>query len=415
MPSPPLNPLSALRHPIEIGLLSGMAVALPLFEAPKNILWGLYVIVWILNRARSRRWGGPWDRWDTLFAVWIASALGAAFFAGMHGNEWRGAHDLIRIASVLALVRRAGYGDSEGWTLALAVQVGVAVAVGWAFVDMARPHDYEGLELPSVGHVNHSAVYVTIAAGALLALTLALWSRATTGARAILVCANALYAIALFAAGSRAAAGIYVVLLVVMGVAWMHRLRRSAVWLALVAIAFVAIVVGFDAEMKKKNAAAAESTYPGLLNQRYPIWNLALEAWHAHPLFGIGLNNFRAVDRATAERWRSDRGQNTTSPLAVSSHAHSLYLNTLAERGVVGVAGLALLLGSIGIALLRSPPAARATDAEWMLWGSSVAALVTTLGVGLFNTTFHHEHGLLTVLLIALWLGRSRQGRGSAR
>ena len=44
---------AARAHKLEVGLLVGLAFFLPLLEAPKNIFWFLYVLVWIANRARA--------------------------------------------------------------------------------------------------------------------------------------------------------------------------------------------------------------------------------------------------------------------------------------------------------------------------------------------------------------------------
>ena len=59
---------------IEIGALLALAFFLPLYEAPKNIAWLVYVIAWVANRARARDFGGRWGAWDWLVAAWIASA-----------------------------------------------------------------------------------------------------------------------------------------------------------------------------------------------------------------------------------------------------------------------------------------------------------------------------------------------------
>src|SRR5918996_1173645 len=94
---------------IEVGALVALAFFLPLYEAPKSIAWLVYVVAWIANRARRRDFGGPWDLWDTLIAVWIASGFLAAAFAGLAGGEWRATVDLVRYAGVLWMLKRSSY------------------------------------------------------------------------------------------------------------------------------------------------------------------------------------------------------------------------------------------------------------------------------------------------------------------
>ncbi|HEX6529021.1 MAG TPA: hypothetical protein VF004_04330, partial [Burkholderiales bacterium] len=93
---------------LELAALIGLAAVLPLLEGPKNLFWALYVLAWLANRARSRDFGGPWDRWDSAIAVWIGAAFAAVAFAGL-GAEWRDTVDVVRYGSVLWLMKRSRY------------------------------------------------------------------------------------------------------------------------------------------------------------------------------------------------------------------------------------------------------------------------------------------------------------------
>jgi hypothetical protein len=75
------------QRPVELSLLLAFVFFLPLREAPKNIFWALYIITWIVNRVRTRDFGGRWDGWDTLAVLWIAAGYLAALFAGIHRGD----------------------------------------------------------------------------------------------------------------------------------------------------------------------------------------------------------------------------------------------------------------------------------------------------------------------------------------
>jgi len=90
-------------------------------------------------------------------------------------------------------------------------------------------------------------------------------------------------------------------------------------------------------------------------------------------------------------------------------HAHNLYLNTLAERGIVGSVPLAAVLIAWGLLLFRRRPRPADSEDDWLLWGAAAAAWTVSVVAGLANTTLHHEHGMLAALLLGLWLPRSHR------
>jgi hypothetical protein len=66
---------------------------------------------------------------------------------------------------------------------------------------------------------------------------------------------------------------------------------------------------------------------------------------------------------------------------------------------------MAMLLALL-LSLIRERPPAADDDEAWLSWGGAASAWIVTCGVGLVNTTFHHEHGILAALLFGLWLSR---------
>jgi hypothetical protein len=83
------------------------------------------------------------------------------------------------------------------------------------------------------------------------------------------------------------------------------------------------------------------SRFTALGSQRVDFWRVALHEWDAHPLAGVGQDNFAAnylQHRRTAEepRW-----------------AHSLELRLLVHTGLVGVLLFVLFITAVGIAALR--------------------------------------------------------------
>lgn len=406
--------IARYRYPLEVVLLVGMVFCLPMFQAPKNILWFAWVIVWLLSRIKDGDWGGPWNGWDTLILGWIASVLLAAIFAGAPHGEWKGCRDVARYTSVLWLLTRSNYPEWVWKTVYRTLLVSVTIATTWALVALAWPHSYLGIELNAVGHVNDSLIYIVICFGALIAALANYWPSLSRGWRAAGIAAMVILLIAVGYAGSRAAAVTVMIEALALGILWLRRSKFLFRWAVVSIVAFSCLIVGLDTEMWRKQELISKTANP-VLGPRYPIWNLALVGWRMHPVFGVGNTNFAQIHEDDVARWLAARGEPHRDDMyAESSHAHSLYLNTLAERGLVGFLALMALLGAFATSLARGVPRARDPALHWLLWCGAAAALLSTAGIGVVNTTLHSETGLLNMLLVGAWIGYRRRSLAAA-
>jgi O-antigen ligase len=406
--APMLARLRKSRYPVEIALLVALALFLPLVEGPKNLAWLGYVCVWLWNRARARDFGGAWDLWDTLIALWIASGYVVAAFAPFDHAQWKGADDLARYASVLWLVKRGGYSWPEvRWVLgALVASALAALALGWwKYWPQIRAGSGQALQLKSVGHVNHSAIYLAIMLGLCVAWTFARWHAWSVSRRTAALAVDAFLLVSLVVTASRGAVGAALLFCVVLAAAWWPR-SRAPLAAALVGLALTgAAIVGMNAEVLRKQRAlvAADDT----LNVRDRIWRTGLAAWERYPWFGVGMSNYSLIRPEDVAAWRADAGRPFDAARYIrSAHGHSLYVNALAERGAVGAAVLFAVLAAWLVWLVRFRPRREAPDDEWLLWGGAASGWFVTVVAGLANTTLHHEHGILAVLLLGLWLCR---------
>ncbi|MGH8706048.1 MAG: O-antigen ligase family protein, partial [Burkholderiales bacterium] len=341
---------------------------------------------------------------DTLIACWIASGFLVAAFAGLHQSEWRGAGDLARYASILWLVKRSGYTGRElRWVLGALVLSAVAgLAYGyfrlWSGVGKSGT-----LQLHSVGHVNHTAIYLAIMLGVCAAWLFARWPAWLRNRRATALAIAALMLVSLVVTASRGAIGVGLAMLVVLAAAWWPRWRAPlAAGLAAIAVT-AALLVGFGAEVIRKQEVNVAAN--NVLAFRGGIWRMGLAAWERYPLFGVGMDNYSLISHELVRGWRAEAGKAYDEARYVRfPHAHSLYLNTLAERGTVGAAALAAVLAAWLLWLVRRRPRPQDSDLDWLLWGAAAGAWLVTAGAGTVNTTLHHEHGILATLLLGAWL-----------
>jgi hypothetical protein len=113
----------------------------------------------------------------------------------------------------------------------------------------------------------------------------------------------------------------------------------SIVVLLVAAIAATALE-GEPQGTSPRETASAER-FGSIDSNRYRYWQVALDSWADHPLIGLGSGGFLV-------EWRKERDR-----VDESADAHSLYLETAAELGLVGLGALLLFLGGVVAATAR--------------------------------------------------------------
>lgn len=144
-------------------------------------------------------------------------------------------------------------------------------------------------------------------------------------------------------------------------------LPRHAPWLAFgLVVGALAIFLAVGSKERSGRPLSTGATRLGTLQtNRFAYWRVALRAFRAEPLHGVGGGGW-------AVYWRRYR------PFAEGAQdAHSLYLQTLAELGLVGVLLLVTYLGGTSWSALRayrrSPAVAAGLIAALVVWVAHVA------------------------------------------
>jgi O-antigen ligase len=268
------------------------------------------------------------------------------------------------------------------------------------------------LQLHSVGHVNHTAIYLAIMLGVCTAWIFARWRAWRAGRKAVAAAVAILVLGSLLMTASRGAVAAALAAVLLLALLWWPRWRTPFVVSLAGAGVVVAAMVGFGSELIRKHETWAAKD--NMLSSRDAIWRMGLAAWQRYPWFGVGMDNYSLISHESVRAWRSEAGEDYDEQRYLpNAHAHSLYVNTLAERGVVGALALAAVLVTWLAWLLRYRPRPGDGDEAWRLWGGSAAAWWVTVSMGAVNTTLHHEHGILAALLLGMWLSWLARRRAS--
>ena len=394
---------------IDLLMLSLMIVSLPSVEGPKNIFLVGYLITRVIFEVQQLKRGyRHWGPWDSLFLTIVFTAFLSTVFAGFSGlEEWKGYKVLLTAILTGWLLSRAHYTKHQYHNLFKLIVLSTIPPLAWGLYENLVIHSRETLEIHSVGHVNHSAIYLVMIFGASLGWFLSQyhakkneigfsWKNIFLGALALL------FFISLIIGQSRGAFGIAVLL----GLSLLFLLGKNK-WVKIggvaVIIAILILTVTLKTNIIQKQITNTENN--NVLAFRDRVWNVSFEASRFYPVFGIGLSNWHFINLDHLKKSVEARGD-TFNPehYYFPGHSHNLYLSALVERGIVGLVVTFIFMLAWIASLIKTFGRARRSGEETLLWAGSFSAWVATFGIGLVNTTFHHEHAILACLFLGLYV-----------
>jgi len=388
---------------VELFLLFFMIASLPSIEAPKNIFLVLFVMVAFIRQVKTNLFKA-WDSWDWIFSIIILSAFLSTIFAGISpGDEWDGFRVLLTFISVGWLVSRSNYSIRQlSWIFYLIIFSTLPPLV-FAYWEVLISHTRTALELHSVGHVNHSAIYLTIIFGASFGLFLASCNALSFTRKVSLTLfflAILFYSSIIFGQ-SRAALGISFLIAILLVKFSLNSKKIKLISLCSILLITASIVL-FNAPVIHKNSVDIKNN--DVLAGRSKIWNTTVESARLSPYLGIGIDNRAFVSISDIKKSIEARNEYFDESLYDfhNKHSHSFYLTNIAERGILGsLVTIQFILMWI-IFLKKTFQLSSSTTEGSFFWSGSFSSFLATFGIGFVNTTFHHEHGILACLFLGL-------------
>ncbi len=265
-----------------------------------------------------------WLGWGLISVLWAQSA------SAVLTQSYRYVLDLLLIPIVYSAVRNR----RDVYVIVVGYLIGAAFSAVYGIVTPpAATSAAVGRLTGALGEANTEAT-VLVAALA-LALGLALAARRSPRLKAIAVVASALSFAGLMSTLSRAGLIAFGVMLVA-GVVFGGRWRGAAMRLLIVG---VVAVLGYFVVLAPSHAVNRVTSAD--TSGRNDIWTVAWRAFEAHPLIGVGANNFQIVSAQYLQRpgqLPSAADYILDSPKVV----HNIYLEQLTT---LGIPGLILMLG----------------------------------------------------------------------
>ena len=391
-----------------------MIVSLPSVEGPKNIfLVGFLASRVTLEILQFKKGLRQWGFWDNIFLIIVFTALLSTIFSGFSGfEEWKGYKVFLTAILTGWFLSRTRYSKPQYLTIFKLIVLSTIPPLAWGLYEYLISHSRGSLEIHSVGHVNHSAIYLVIIFGASLGwflsqlkakkqLTILKWQTIALGILSLM------FFICLIIGQSRGAFGIATIL--GFGLFLFFGKNKSTKIIGIMTVLSVlSLSVLLNSNIVKKQIINQENK--NVLAFRDRVWNVSLEASRFHPFLGIGMSNWHFITLDQLKKSVEARGERfNPDNYYFPGHSHNIYLTALVERGLLGLlVTLGLMIAWIKQLKETFVWAKKSSESSY-LWAGSLSAWVATFGIGLVNTTFHHEHGILACLLLGLFLAYKNQ------
>ena len=393
---------------LELTFLSLFLAFLPSVEAPKNIFLAGYLITALYRQSQlpSSKWG----IWDWVFLSLIFSSLLSALFPGVAGgSEWKGFRGMLLWMTFGWTLYRSAYNAKEKKYLFIFAILMTLPPLIWGLIEYLVLHTKEALQLHSVGHVNHSAIYLSMMAGASLSFLLSQLQAVSKKYIFVAVLLFIFLATSVIITDSRGAFGIAFLLIYSMFLLSKVSVKTKTLCLALLSTFLVTIVFIKPVPVIEKQIGYQNSN--DILSQRDKVWRTAFEIARLSPLLGVGGGNSNRIKMDQIKASVESRGEtfNIESFSPVFSHPHNIYLSNLVDRGIFGLITFLSFMAIWLIILIKSYKKYNQDSKAMLFIMGSFSAWSTIFGIGFVNTTFHHENALLALFFLGLHLNYLRE------
>jgi O-antigen ligase len=392
----------------EFIFLSLMIASLPSLEAPKNIFLVSFVSIATIRQLKNFKLHS-WGAWDYFYSFFLAAAFLSSVFAGYRpGGEWGGFRVVLTYMIVGWLISRSTYTNQQILWLFWIVILGTIPPLTWGLIQYLFLYTKPDLQLHSVGHVNHSAIYLTMIFGATLGTLITLIRKNKFNYKILFLFAYCfLLYISIMVSQSRAAFGMATILgfLFLSIMPFANKIKFLSIFVFAI---IITIILSFNPPIFLKQKQLQREN--DLLSRRELVWNVPFEALSFYPILGIGMNNWKHITMTDLKNSVEKRGEifDEKKYCLKVGHSHNVYLQALLERGLLGLSSIIIFMILWAKEIILGLKRKKNADLNSMILYASISAWLAIFGIGLVNSTLHHENAILALLILAFHIMQKR-------
>ena len=360
---------------------------LPVTEGLKQISLTLFVLVGIYICVKEKK-QFKFDVINISLFIFVLATFISCFINGVSPSR---ALDPLRCMLFFSVIRSVGVEKINFKFLFFALFAGLITAFIPACIKKFTSNDPMALfELKSIGHVNHSAIFMLLIFCAAL-ISAAELKKIYEKYIAITVAGICVFGIMI--AGSRAT--MYLLPVIAFVILFYQIANKQANFKISLSLIIFFSIIAISYTYISANITQDERIYSQLTKgvtgseTRYPIFASAFYTWLEHPFFGIGSGEFKIIDITKYFPGNVE---------VHVSHAHNTFLTFLTEKGIIALLAYLVFQLSLFVKFIKN---FRQNSIVFL----ALLMLVFQNVISLVNTTFHHENALLMLLFWALALG----------
>lgn len=383
--------------------LALMLVVLPSLEAPKNLFAILFVISWIFISSRNKDWGGKWKIIDTIFLFWILADIAVGINAVVvHNQPASGSKDIIKFILVAWVISRSGFTIRQIIDLCVIAILFTVLPLAYAYLDCSGG---TCVELNSVGHVNHTAIYLLVVYVISLSLLVFNFRNIGNVLRTVLITTSAILFYTIIDTHSRAASGLLVIITIMSMLYAVYYYRNWCLLIiSVLLLSLAATIVVYDPpSVIHKFINGSNLTGD---SARHKIRNFSYYVFKIDPILGTGIGNFPNFGHDDIKgSVIKEEGVYDKNKFMPFKHPHNVYLVYLTGGGILLFSAFIWFWLQIVNIVYRVN---RRSNEKWLVF-SGVGVVMVVLGVGLVNTTLAHEHALIAMFALGLLIAKDRE------
>ena len=350
-----------------------LVFSLPLIEVLKQITLAVIIVYGFYYLYKNK----IYIKYDILFFSFLGLIVAFVLSAITNSNSIEildNSKYLFRLFFLFIVLYTFNYNIKLNKKIIYSALFGYMLSLMWGYYDFINA-DFNRLflKLHSVGHINHSSIYMVFMLIILISYILFNKTLFDFKEKIMLYIIFFITFATIFLIGSRAAMYTSIGILSILAIYYLFITKNYQNLLVFIFLPFIAyfIMDVYSLSEVKFMKGFQDSPRVSLIISGIQDWQES-----GNYLFGLGAGNFNI------------------SGNAIASHAHNTYINLLVENGLLGLGFYLVFMLSLGLKLfnqLKEHKKSCILIISMLLW---IANMVLSFA----NTTFHHENALLIII-----------------